>query len=64
MIQVILRLPGWPDKPVMMPQVPQKGERIAHSEDFENTILYRVEEVIWIVPPQNAACKAIVRISF
>ena len=64
MIQVILQLNGWPDKLVMMPQVPQKGERLVYSEDLENTIIHRVEEVIWVVPPQNAACKAIVRISF
>lgn len=48
----------------MMPQVPQKGERLAHYEDLRNTIVYRVENVIWIVPPQNAACKAIVEISY
>lgn len=64
MIQVILRLNGSPDRNVMMPQVPQKGERLAHYEDLRNTIVYRVENVIWIVPPQNAACKAIVEISY
>lgn len=64
MIQVILRLNGHEDKKVMMPQVPQKGERITHSENLRETIVYRVESVTWIVPPQNAACKAIVEINY
>lgn len=64
MIKVILRLNGHPDEVIFMPQVPKKGERIAHSENLRETIIYRVENVIWIVPPQNAARKAIVEISY
>ena len=64
MIQVVLRLNGDSDKIVMMPQVPQRGERLAYDDNLRETIIYRVESVTWIVPPQNAACKAIVEISY
>lgn len=56
---------GEPDRTIMMPQVPKKGEKICFDSDPDRfTIFYRVAAVMWVSPPQNASPWAIVEISY
>ena len=74
MIRVKLFYPNYREaKEVMMPQVPQKGERFVDDKKLDDfSSIYRVEEVTWFMPREvkdeklefTGECWAEVRLSW